>query len=126
MPVVSAGFKARGARGQPRLTQDPDERQVNRALGFLTLLQDTRTAADKLGFGSLWAKAVEAVESRLQAYSEDLLYKLKDEDQAEFHDRARLYLEVAAQFMGLAAGEKAGQIIRRRLAAAKEAPRSAA
>ncbi len=126
VPVVSAGFKARGARGQPRLTQDPDERQVNRALGFLTLLQDTRTAADKLGFGSLWAKAVEAVESRLQAYSEDLLYKLKDEDQAEFHDRARLYLEVAAQFMGLAAGEKAGQIIRRRLAAAKEAPRSAA
>ena len=126
VPLVSAGFKSRGARGQPRLTQDPDERQVNRALAFLTLLHDTRTAADKLGFGSLWAKAVEAVESRVQTYSEDLIDKLKDEEQAELHDRIRLYLEIAAQFMGLAAGEKAGQIIRRRLAAAKEAPRSAA
>ncbi len=126
LPLVSTGYKAKGARGQPRLTQDPDQRQVNRALGFLSLLSNVRAASDKLGFGTLWAKAVEAVEARLHTYVEDLLEKLRDEEQAELHDRVRLYLEVAAQFLGLAAGEKAGQIIRRRLAAAKDASRSAA
>ncbi len=126
LPLQSTGFKARGARGQPRLTHDPDERQVTRVLGLLTMLHDVRNCADKLGFGSLWGKAVEAVEVRLETYVQDLLEKLKDEEQAELHERSRLYLEVAAQIMALAVGDKAGQIIRRRMAAAADSSRPAA
>ena len=124
--MLSAGFKAKGARGQPRLSEDPDPAKVERALAVLSLFSEVRNAADRLGFGSLWAKVAEAVESRLQTYSEDLIDKLRDEQEAALHDRIRLYLEAAAQCMTLTAGEKSGQIIRRRLASAADAARPAA
>ncbi len=118
LPLQSGGFKHRGARGQPRLQQDPDTRLVNRARAELTLMHEVRGSAERLGFGTLWNKAAENVQGRLDTYVEDLLDKLRSAEEGENLERIRLYLDLAAEFMGLATDDKAAQIVRRRMAAA--------
>ncbi len=118
LPVQSGGFKSKGARGHPRLNQDPEERQVERARAFLTFMHDSRLASDKLGYGSLWNKVAENLQARLDTYVEDLLDKLRGGDSAENIDRVRAYLDVAAEFLGLVFDDRAAQIVRRRMAAA--------
>jgi hypothetical protein len=117
LPVQSTAYK-RGPRGQPRLTTDPDERHVNRARALLTLVHAVRGSAERLGFGSAWDRTSESIRSRLDPYVEDLLDKLRQGDSDEDHARVRLYLDIAAEFLGLASEEKAAQIVRRRVAAA--------
>ncbi len=117
LPLQSSGFK-KGARGHPRLTADPDPRQVNRARAFLVLLHEVRGSADRLGFGSLWGKVEDSIEARLDTYIEDLLEKLRGGEEGQNPDRVKLYLDIAAEFLGLASGDKAAQIVRRRVAAA--------
>jgi hypothetical protein len=118
LPLQTSGFRRPGLRGQPRLTADPDPRQVERARAFLTLLLEVRNSADRLGFGSLWGKTTEAVQARLDTYIEDLLEKLRAAAEGENLDRIRVYLDVAAEFMGLVSDDRAAQIVRRRVAAA--------
>ncbi len=118
LPLQNSGFRRQGVRGQPKLTADPDPRQVERARAFLTLLHEARNSADKLGFGSLWGKTTEAVQARLDTYIEDLLEKLRAAAEGEDLDRIRVFLEVAAEFMGLVSDDRAAQIVRRRVAAA--------
>ena len=122
LPVQTAAHR-RGVRGQPRLTADPDMRHVQRARAFLTLLHEVRTSAEKLGFGSLWTKTTEQVRNRLDTYIEDLLEKLRVHEEEEPRppeelDRARVYLDIAAEFLGLVTDDRAAQIVRRRMAAA--------
>lgn len=117
LPLQSTGFR-KGARGQPRLQQDPDVRQVERARALLGFMHEIRTCAERLGFGSAWTKAYEGLDARLGTYVEDLLEKLRNPEEAENYPRIRLYLDVAAELMGLAADDKAAQIVRRRMAAA--------
>ncbi len=118
LPTQSAGFKKRGTRPQPRLTDDPDPRLVEHARAFLTFMNAVRGSADLLGFGSMWGKTEEAVEARLATYVEDLLDKLHEHEEEDNPERIRLYLDIAAEFLGLASGDKAAQIVRRRAAAA--------
>jgi len=118
LPLQSAGFKHKGARGAPKLTHDPDWRLVNRARAVLTLMQEVRGSAERLGFGGLWGKVSEAVQARLDTYVQDLLDKLRDAEEGENLERIRVFLDVAAEFMGLATDDKAAQIVRRRVAAA--------
>ncbi len=118
LPVQSAGFKNKGARGHPKLGQDPDWRLVNRARAVLTLMHEVRGSAERLGFGGLWAKSAEQVQVRLDAYIEDLLEKLRAAEEEDNLERVRTFLDVAAEFMGLASDDKAAQIVRRRVAAA--------
>ena len=107
-----------GTRGAPRLTADPDQRSISRALALLTFMQDVRMLSDRIGSGATWTKTSEALAGRLDTYVEDLLEKLRAGDPAENLDRVRQYLDIAAEFLGLASDEKAAQIVRRRVAAA--------
>jgi hypothetical protein len=118
LPLQSAGYRHKGAHGQPRLTQEPDTRMVNRARAGLTLMHEVRGSAERLGFGSLWNKAAESVQARLDTYIEDLLEKLRTAEEGENLERVRQYLDIAAEFMGLANDDRAAQIVRRRVAAA--------
>jgi hypothetical protein len=119
LPVQTSGARRRGVRGHPRLNSDPDLRHVERARAFLTLLQEVRPSAERLGFGSLWGKTSEQVRGRLDTYIEDLLEMLREhETSGEGHDRVRLYLDIAAEFLGLVTDDRAAQIVRRRMAAA--------
>jgi hypothetical protein len=118
LPLQSGGFKHKGARGAPKVSSDPDWRLVNRARSVLTLMQEVRGSAERLGFGGLWGKVSEAVQARLDTYVQDLLDKLRDAEEGENLERIRVFLDVAAEFMGLASDDKAAQIVRRRVAAA--------
>lgn len=118
LPAQSSGYRRNSSRGQPRLTSDPDERQVNRARAFLTLMHEVRPSAERLGFGSAWDRAAEAIKARIDPYVEELLEKLRQEEPDETLARARRYLDIAAEFVGLVAEDKAAQIVRRRVAAA--------
>ena len=116
LPVQSG--KSRGARGHPRLNQEPDPRQVERARAFLAFMHEARHASDKLGYGSLWNKAAESLQMRLDTYVEDLLDKLRSGESSEDTERVREYLDIAAEFLGLVFDDRAAQIVRRRMAAA--------
>ena len=117
LPLQSAAFRRQGVRGQPKLTADPDSRQVQRGLGFLSFLAEVRGAGDRLGFGALWNKTTEQVQARLDTYVEDLLDKLRT-GEGDNLERVRAYLDVSAEFMGLLSDDRAAQIVRRRMAAA--------
>ncbi len=119
LPLQSPAGKSRGGpRGMPRLTQEPDPRQCRRVEALLTFMHEVRMLADRIGSGSMWAKTSEAVHGRLDAYVEDLLDKLRAADPADDLDRVRVYLDIAANFLGVASDEQAAQIVRRRVAAA--------
>ena len=117
LPVKSAGFQRKSLRGHPRLIADPDARQVQRALAFLSLLKEVRPAGERLGFGALWAKTAEQVQMRLDTYIDDLLEMLRA-GEGDNLERVRTYLDVAAELMGVLGDERAAQLVRRRVAAA--------
>ena len=118
LPLQSGGFKRRGVRATPRLTEDPDPRRVDHARAFLTFMHEVKGSADRLGFGSTWTSVSEAIEGRLATYVEDLLEKLHSHGEDDNPERLRQFLDIAAEFLRLASGEKSAQIVRRRMAAA--------
>jgi hypothetical protein len=90
---------------------------MGRARALLTLLEQVRSAAAAGGFSTLRTKVCEAVEHRLNNYTEELLHSMR-EGEAEEPVFARLYVEEVADLMGRVRDEKAAQIVRRRAAAA--------
>jgi hypothetical protein len=117
LPLHNVRLGPRTLKGVPRLTQDPDPDQVERAATLLSFVSEVRSSAPAGGFAAARAKVLEAVENRLDSYVEDVLADIHADDGVD-HDRARAFLEIAAEFCGLARDEKAAQIVRRRAAAA--------
>ena len=117
LPLQTRRLGPRTVRGVPKLSADPDPAHVARALTLLSFLNEVRTSAQAGGFASARAKAVEILESRLDSYVEDILSGLRA-GEIEDEARARAFLDIAANFCGLARDEKAAQIVRRRAAAA--------
>jgi predicted RNase H-like HicB family nuclease len=107
----------RGLRGLPKLTEAPDLAALKKAEGLMAFFDQSRGSAAQSGYGATRAKVAERIEERLDQYVEDLLEMMRAED-VESVERIHAYLEVAAGLMGLARGEKAAQIVRRRAAAA--------
>ena len=117
LPLQTVRVGPRIAKGVPRLSHDPDPDQVERAATLLTFISEVRSSAPAGGFASARAKALEALELRLDTYVEDVLGEIHADDGVD-PDRARAFLEIAAELCGLARDEKAAQIVRRRAAAA--------
>ena len=117
LPVQTVRIGPRTAKGVPRLTHDPELDQVERAATLLTLMHDLRNSASAGGIASARAKVLEGVEHRLDSYVEDVLAEIHADDGVD-PDRARAFLEIAAQLCGLARDEQAAQIVRRRAAVA--------
>ena len=107
----------RTLRGVPRLSHDPEPAQVEKAATLLTFMNEVRASAAAGGFASARAKALEVLEHRLDKYVEEVLEEIRAEDGVDV-GRARAFLEIAAEFCGLARDEKSAQIVRRRAAAA--------
>lgn len=116
MPLQMVKF-GKGLRGQPKLTEAPNPSALAKAEGLMAFFDYTRHYASQSGYGAARTKAAEKIEARLDQYVEDLLEMLRTQ-QDEMLERARGYLEVSAEMMEAARGEKAGQIVRRRAAAA--------
>jgi hypothetical protein len=121
LPLQTIRLGPRTMKGIPRLTTDPDPAAIEKALTLLTFAHEVQRSAADGGFASTRAKVLETVEQRLDQYVEDLLDHLRTELEPgaeNDHDRARAYLDIAADFFGLARDDKAAQIVRRRAAAA--------
>jgi hypothetical protein len=117
LPLQTVRHGPRGVRAMPRLTEDPDKTLVERAATLLTFMSEVRSSAAAGGFASARAKVLEAIDARLDSYVEDILEEIRSEHE-QTRDRARLFMDIAAEFCGLARDEKAAQIVRRRAAAA--------
>ena len=120
--TVAAALPSQSPRGsklqkpQPLLLTEPDEAQVQRALTLLTFARETHACAAGGGFASVRHKVLERLEQRLGAYVEQVLERLRDGEPGTV-DIARAHLAVAADLCALAHGEKAGELVRRRMAA---------
>ena len=117
LPLQTVRMGPRTAKGVPRLSHDPDPEQVDRAATLLTFVNEIRTSAPTGGFAATHSKVLEALGVRLDTYVEDVLAEIHADDGVDL-DRARAFLEIAAQLCGLSRDEKAAQIVRRRAAAA--------
>jgi hypothetical protein len=107
----------KGRRGLPNLADDLEPAALRKTEGLLGFFDHSRSAASQSGYGAARAKVAEKLEARLDQYVEDLLEMLRAEA-APPAERVHAYLEVCAAFMEAVRGEKAGQIVRRRAAAA--------
>jgi len=115
LPVQLVKF-GKGLRGFPNLNDDPQPLQMRRAECLLTFFEQSRAAANQAGYGSARTKAGERLDARLEQYVEDLLEMLRA-DEVKNIERVRAYLDAAATLIGVARGDKAAQIVRRRAAA---------
>ncbi|MDR3507101.1 MAG: hypothetical protein P4L64_04305 [Caulobacteraceae bacterium] len=115
LPLLLVKF-GKGLRGFPKLTEDPQPMMLRRAESLLAFYEQSRAGANQSGYGSARAKAGERLDERLDQYVEDLL-EMRRGDEVENMDRVRRYLEAAAQLIGVAKGDKAAQLVRRRAAA---------
>ena len=119
MPGESGNDPLGGAtlRSEPRLELAPDPRLVRRAMASLAFFDRCRATAAQGGYGTVRGKVCEEITHRLDSYLEDILAMMHS-GEVDNPEYARAYLEVLAQFMGLALDEKSAQIVRRRAAAA--------
>ena len=116
LPLASSSH-LRGRRPMPRLTSPPEDLAVARAMTLLSFCDELRTTANYGGFASTRAKVVEKLSDHIDHYVEDVLDLIRTGDIEDLTIGAA-YLEVAAEFAQLVAGEKAGELIRRRAHAA--------
>jgi hypothetical protein len=117
LPLQTLRMGPRVIKGVPRLTHEPEAELVEKAVTLLVFMDEVRPSAAAGGFASSRAKALEVLEHRLDTYVEKVLEEIRADDGVD-PDRARAFLEIAAELCGLARDEKAAQIVRRRAAAA--------
>lgn len=117
LPTQNVRVAGRVNRAAPKVAAGPDLRAVERAHALATLLDASRSSAAVGGYGSLRNSVAEKLAERLEAYADEVVHLLVH-GEAPDEARARAYLEIAAQFIGLARDAKAAQVVRRRAAAA--------
>ncbi|CAN5799821.1 hypothetical protein BH11PSE1_BH11PSE1_22070 [soil metagenome] len=116
---------ARAMKSLPRLTGEPDEKAVTRAVTLLTFIESVRSSANYGGFASTRAKVVEKVGETIDDYVEEALSLLRDGEVPD-PEVARAFLTVAADCSTLLRDQRAGDVIRRRATAALGAMKPAA
>ena len=119
LPLQTVRIAGRMTRPAPKLSADPDASVIERARALLVLLSEARASAAVGGYGALRNQAAEKIAERLDVYADEVLH-LINIGEAPDEQRARDYLEIAAEFIGMARDDKAAQIIRRRAAVAGE------
>jgi hypothetical protein len=116
LPMVSAR-QARGRRLVPDLSNPPEPRFVARAMTLLSFSEELHTTANYGGFSAARTKMIEKLSEYIHHYVEEVLDLIHTGD-ADCVDTAAAFLEVAADFSHLIAGEKASELVRRRAHAA--------
>lgn len=114
---------ARGPRGLkdlPVVSEAPDEQVVLRARTLLTFVDEIRNSASHGGFASMRGKVLEALGEALDSYVEDLLDMLRHHEVPDLI-MGQKHLDLTAEFASLIRDRQAGEIVRRRAAAAMAA-----
>ena len=107
-------------RTLPLLDSPPDPLRVNRARTLLVFVEDLRTAANFGGFSTARSKLIDKLSEYLANYVEDVLGLMRSGEAGDLAN-ASAFLEVLADFSDHVAGEKAGDLVRRRAQAALSA-----
>jgi hypothetical protein len=108
---------ARAVVSEPRLDLPPDPQHVERCRSLLAFIEGVRASANYGGFASTRAQIIEKAGEILDQYVEDVLAAIRDHA-APDQDVAERLLEAAAEFMAALREPRAGEIVRRRTAAA--------
>jgi hypothetical protein len=116
LPVETVRLGGRLFKARAKVSEPPCPVTNNRAVALLTFAEQARPAASRAGYGAVRTKVVEKLQARLDDYVEELLDLLRH-GEAE-PERVGDFLKVAADLYDLAKDEKAGQVVRRRCAAA--------
>ena len=124
LPMVTTRH-GRGRRALPRLSSPPDPRTVGRATTLLSFCDELRTTANYGGFASARSKMVEKLSDYIDQYVEDVLDMIRG-GEAEDLEIAHAFMRQAADFKQLLAGDRAGELIRRRALAAIDPQQAAA
>jgi hypothetical protein len=117
LPTMRPRLK-RARHDVPRLTLPPDEQAIRRCTTLLAFLRDVRFSANYAGFASARGKTLETLCEELDVYVEELIEILKTGEE-DSGGRARAFLEIAAGLSDLLRDERAGELVRRRGAAAR-------
>lgn len=115
LPTRHAGAN-KHVRPRPLLAAAPEPRLQAQAEAYLTLLHDSRAAANAAGFAVIRNRALEAAEARIEQYCEDLVDLLRRGDDPN-PERVRAYLALGAGLYERLKGDGAGQAFHRRAAA---------
>jgi len=107
-------------RTLPLLDDPPDPLRVNRARTLLVFVEDLRTAANYGGFSTARSKLIDKLAEYLANYVEDVLGLMRSGEAGDLAN-AGAFLEVLADFSDHVAGDKAGELVRRRAQAALSA-----
>ena len=123
LPLATKPFGGKSLRAPAKLVEDPSTSAVFKADGLLAFMDGVRSSASAGGYGSYRAKVMEALDERLDHYTEDLIDRLLTDAGRGGPpvDRVRAYLEIAARFVAQVRDPKAADIIRRRSASAQAA-----
>jgi hypothetical protein len=105
-------------RTTPRLSVEPDHVAVRRAETLLSFSAGLRSAVNYGGFSAARGALVDKLSSILDLYVDEAVQQIRL-DQTVETAFAGAFLEVAARFSDLVAGEKAGELVRRRAQAAR-------
>jgi hypothetical protein len=101
----------------PKLDEPPSDSALALSLGLLTFSESVRGCANEGGFAGARGKVHETIGLRIDRYVEDVLEQIRLGDAIDVH-RAQEFLDVAAQLMSLVRDRTAGNLVRRRAAAA--------
>ena len=107
-------------RTLPLLDSPPDPLRINRARTLLVFVTDLRTAANYGGFSTARSKLIDKLAEFLANYVEDVLGLIRSGEAGDLAN-AGAFLEVLADFSDHVAGDKAGELVRRRAQAALSA-----
>jgi len=123
LPLATKPFGGKSLRAPAKLVEDPNAAAVFKADGLLAFMDGVRSSAPAGGYGSFRVKVMEALDERLDYYTEDLLERLMTDAGRSGPpvERVRAYLEIAARFVAQVRDPKAADIIRRRSASAQAA-----
>lgn len=120
LPTVRHTLAGRMSRQVPNVEVAIDSAEIKAALALLTLVRDTRKVADLLGCGAARAQAVQAAGLRVDQHAEGLL-DLVNAAETDHPQAALALADVCAELLALARDPDAGRVVRRRVAAAREA-----
>jgi hypothetical protein len=105
-------------RTAPRLSCEPDAACVRRAETLLSFSAGLRSAVNHGGFLAAWGALVEKLSTVLDLYVDETVRQIRL-DQTGETACSEAFLDVAARFSHLVAGQKAGELVRRRAQAAR-------
>lgn len=121
LPMQKVKTSGRVSRTEPAIAHDPLPGAVRRARGLLVLVEASRASVAVGGYGALRGAVTDRVRERLEDYADQVLRQMNGAGPVDA-ERARVWLELAAEFLERVDAVKSADLVRRRAASALATP----